>query len=319
MDILTDILGMQAEYDEWEKSSMLPSYMPETYTFKKAVIEGVACIIMELQADFPTLPGIKRQIRVMQSIENLPAVLQVDSMSAFRRKSLIQEKIPFIIRGKQIYLPFLGAYLLAKDVKKREESPTLEKFMYSTQQLLLWYLYQPKSRLYVSEAVKVLPFTAMTLTRAARQLEAAHLFEARKEGVNKVLETSMNKLQVYEKAKPYMRTPVKYEGYADRELVVREMVLAGDSARRSYANSERKRIAVLKTYACAEEFFNKDELVEDLIDIEWQHKVEIWAYDPRLFGKEGEADPISVELSFAGRGEMRGAEDRFERIRSKLT
>ena len=59
------------------------------------------------------------------------------------------------------------------------------KFVYSTQQLFLFYLYSKKKRLYISEAGKELPFTAMTLTRAVKRLEATDLFLVAKDGVNK--------------------------------------------------------------------------------------------------------------------------------------
>ena len=63
------------------------------------------------------------------------------------------------------------------------------KFVYSTQQLFLFYLYSKKKRLYTSEAGKVLPFTAMTLTRAVKQLEMTDLFLVAKDGVNKFIES----------------------------------------------------------------------------------------------------------------------------------
>lgn len=56
---------------------------------------------------------------------------------------------------------------------EKETQKLTGEFVYSTQQLFLFYLYSEKKRLYTSEAGKVLPFTAMTLTRAVKQLETA--------------------------------------------------------------------------------------------------------------------------------------------------
>ena len=72
---------------------------------------------------------------------------------------------------------------------EKEPQKLTGKFVYSTQQLFLFYLYSKKKRLYISEAGKVLPFTAMTLTRAVKQLEATDLFLVAKDGVNKFIES----------------------------------------------------------------------------------------------------------------------------------
>ena len=99
-------------------------------------------------------------------------------------KSLIENNIPFIT-DKQVFLPFIGTML----TDEKELAKLTGKFVYSTQQLFLFYLYNKKKRLYISEAGKVLPFTAMTLTRAVKQLEATDLFLVAKDGVNKFIES----------------------------------------------------------------------------------------------------------------------------------
>ena len=123
----------------------------------------------------------------------MPVVFGLAAISNYRRKNFIENNIPFIT-DKQVFLPFIGAML----TDEKEPLKQIEKFVYSTQQLFLVYLYSKKKRLYISEAGKVLPFTAMTLTRAVRQLEATDLFLVAKDGVNKLLSqniTDMNYLK----------------------------------------------------------------------------------------------------------------------------
>lgn len=97
---------------------------------------------------------------------------------------------------KQVFLPFVGTML----VDEKELLKRIEKFVYSTQQLFLFYMYSKKKRLYSSEAGKVLPFTAMTLTRAVKQLEATDLFYVAKDGVNKFIESKYDRYELFEKA-----------------------------------------------------------------------------------------------------------------------
>ena len=99
------------------------------------------------------------------------------------------------ISVKQVFLPFIGTMLS----EEKELQKLTGKFVYSTQQLFLFYLYSKKKRLYISEAGKVLPFTAMTLTRAVKQLEATDLFLAAKDGVNKFIESKYKRDELVRK------------------------------------------------------------------------------------------------------------------------
>ncbi len=53
----------------------------------------------------------------------------------------------------------------------------------------------------MSEATEKLPFTAMTLSRAVKQLEAVDLFTITKDGVNKVIESNYDRWELFDKIK----------------------------------------------------------------------------------------------------------------------
>ena len=56
--------------------------------------------------------------------QNLPVVLVLRELSFRQKEYLIREKIPFIVDGKQIYLPFMAVYLQERcsaEKKTREE------------------------------------------------------------------------------------------------------------------------------------------------------------------------------------------------------
>ena len=54
----------------------------------------------------------------------------------------------------------------------------------------------------------------------------------------------------------------------------------------------------LITYAIWNKCFDKEKLTNELIDFEKQVRLELWAYDPKLFSDEDTADCLSVALSF---------------------
>lgn len=292
MDILKDILGMNVTYAQWNKTKALPFYLAAGYDFQKAEIDGCFCILAFPKTDLPTLPALKKQIHRIQEAEALPVVICLQSMSAFRRKSMIENRIPFILEEKQAYLPFMGTYLQSKaDMDMRMP----EKFMVSSQVLFLWYMYQEAEELYLADAVKELPYSAMTVTRAAKQLEESGLFGVRKEGVNKILFGKHLKKELYGRGKEYLCSPVVQSGFLDKEKVTKDMVIAGASAlaEKTMLNKE-----ALQEYAVDKKKFDSRQLRNELVDNTKQVKIEVWKYAPQLFGKGGMADVISVALSF---------------------
>lgn len=314
MDILIDIMGMHVTYREWDGKRKLPFYLDSGYRFQEADIDGCPCVLIYPKNDLPTLPALKKQILRIQKITPVPVVICVQAMSAFRRKNMIENKIPFIIEEKQVYLPFMGTFLQKKaDIPVRGS----DKFMVSSQLLFLLFIYQDGTELYLSEASKDLPYSAMTITRAARQLEKSGLFHVKKRGVSNILTCKCNKKELYRKAKKYLSSPVLMVGYMPKKELTEKMVLAGNSAlaEKSMLNTD------ILCYAVYQRDIDKRSLSDELIDPSEQACVEVWKYDPNLFSKEGIADPISLALSLADEMDERieaGIDEMLENLREDI-
>ena len=289
MDILCDVMGMKAEYREWNKTEFLPLYISAGYYFNKAVIDGIDCIMLKPKGELPYIQSLKKQILKIQEIENMPVVLWLNGISVTRRKSLIENRIPFV-SDRQVYLPFMAALLNADSEKYKQQ---VEKRTVSAQMLALVYLYSSKEQLYITEARKKLPFSAMSMTRAARILEDTGLFTLSKDGVNRIIYGRHSKYDMYEKLKKYMRSPVKTAGYIDKNKLPEEVVFAGDTAlsARSMLGADD-----FKTFATAPGF-DTAAFEKELVDIKKQCRLEVWKYDPYMFSYDGFADPVSVALS----------------------
>ena len=283
------VFGMPIQYKKWNKQNLLPLYISECYGFKLATIANKHCLIISPKEELGTLPALKKQIAKIKQIACVPVVLSVESISNYRRQSLLENNIAFITK-KQVYLPFIGTIL--EDEKETEKG--FEKFMFSTQQLFLFYIYANEERLYIANAVKKLPFTAMTLSRATKQLEASGLFEVSKDGVNKVIESKYAKKELFEKGRAFLSSPVKAKGYINSSNKTKDMVFAGVSALSKHSMIGEPRVA---TYGALEKGFNKDQLINELIDPSKQIEIELWAYNPKQFSSDNCADILSVALS----------------------
>lgn len=297
--MLTNVFGFEIEYESWNKQNSLPIYISGNYKFYMAFICETRCIIIKPTGETDTLPALKKHIEKIKEIDDVPVVLQLNSVSFYRRKSLIENRIPFMT-DKQVYLPFIGTFLTNERKDKKEK---IDKFVFSTQQLVLLYLYTNESKLYISDATKILPFTAMTLSRAVRQLESTELFNITKDGVNKVIESKYEKYELFNRIKGYLSNPVCIKGYIEKEKITKNMILAGESALSEYTMLNSGRII---TYAVNEKDFDKSLLIDELIDPLKQVQLELWKYDPKFFSDGEVADKLSVALSFM--------EDKDERI-----
>lgn len=287
--MIDNIFGLSIRYKPWDKKSILPLYIVSNYQFYTAYIENIRCIVIIPIEELPTLPSLKKQIQKIRVIDDVPVVLYSKTISFYRRKSLLENHIPFIT-DKQTFLPFIGTLL----VDEKEPEKIKDKFVYSTQLLFLAYMYNHEKKVYVSDLSKSLPFSAMTMSRAVKQLEMTDLFLVHKDGVNKVIESKYSHKELFERIQHYLLTPVRQVGYMDQSLVTDYMVIAGETAlsEMSMLNSSR-----LRTYAVYEKDFDKTQFIDELIDPEVQVKVEIWAYDPQLFTHTNIADTLSIVLS----------------------
>ncbi len=287
--MIDHIFGLSIRYEPWDNKSILPLYIVNSYQFYTAYIENIRCIVIKPIEELPTLPSLKKQIQKIRVIDDVPVVLYSKTISFYRRKSLLENHIPFMT-DKQVFLPFIGTLL----VYEKETEKIKDKFVYSTQLLFLAYMYNHEKKVYVSDFLKSLPFSAMTLSRAVKQLEMTDLFLVYKDGVNKVIESKYSYKELFDRIQHYLLTPVRQVGYMDQSLVTDHMVLSGESALSEMSMLNPSRI---RTYAVYEKDFDNSQLIDELIDPDVQVKVEIWAYNPQLFSHTNIADTLSIVLS----------------------
>lgn len=285
----TDVFGLTINYKSWDKKQALPLYVAGNYEIDEAIVSNNRFIVMSPIGDLPTLPAMKKHIEKVQKIDDVPVAFYLKNLSDFRRKGMLESNIPFMTE-KQVFLPFIGTLLM----EEKNNALYKEKFMFSTQQLFLMYLYNRQNKLYVANVGKKLPYSAMTLSRAVKQLEASDLFLVYKDGVNKVIESKYDRRKLFERAKPFLLDPVRKYGYIEKSRIDENMVLASESA---LAKNSMLNPSKLITYAIDEQKMDINQMENELVDPNKQIRLELWGYDPKLFSDDNVADGLSVALS----------------------
>ena len=294
-----DILGLKINYKKWNKEKQLPLFILNDFLVQKAIINDIECLSLTPKGDLPTLPAFKKQISIIKEIENVPIFLQLDAISSFRRQNLLENKIPFILKDKIVYLPFMATYL----TNAQYEDKNVEKISLATQLLFTWILYQNTNKYYISDAVESLGFSNMTLTRAYRQLCTTQLFEEHKDGRKIFLTTNLSKVDLFNKMRPYLQSPFYTQGYILKKEITKDMIPAGEFAFSQYTYINPPN---LKTYAIEKKHSKNIKLQRECYSYDEQVELQIWKYNPLLFSQNRKnIDDISLILSLLGNEDER--------------
>ena len=145
----------------------------------------------------------------------------------------------------------------------------------------------------MSDAGKKLGFSAMTVTRAVRQLEQTTFFTTEKDGVQKKLIGKYPARELYDKMRPYLISPVRKTVYIDKQTHLTPMRIAGMSALSQMSMINPPDILCYAVNGKKEEFTGTD----ILMDASAQVKVELWKYNPDILSENDVVDPLSLAIS----------------------
>ena len=291
------MFGNKTEYEIWDKTSMLPNYLRAEHIFWVLKVFDIKCLVMQTKQERFNLASLKKQFKQLLNYTDYSIVLYFDNLTNYRRNVLIQNRIPFIVSEKQLFLPFLG---VALQEYNKTEIQTVDKLSANAQFVLLFLIYNSGTTGFPEkELAQRLSISAMTISRAVRELENTRLVKIEKTGKKMVIfpETESNAL--YEKAKPYLCSPIRKKIFIKNVNKASSLTIAGLEAlsEKSFLNHPGRKIRAVnrKEY--------KEIITEaDVVDAAWDDsgdaaEIEIWNYDPKLLAKNNIADPISVALS----------------------
>lgn len=289
MHYIESTLGINLQYQTWNNITRMPYFITDRYEIQLVTTVTTQMLFLYPKTELEQMSTLKKHIARIQKEEPLPVVLILKNINRYRRECLINAHIPFVVADKQLYLPFLGIALQEKYIA---EAPIVEQFQPSAQVLFFYYLYQRQEKIYTSKAVEMLGYSAMTITRAAKQLVQTGLFDEEKDGVQKILIGKLTRKELFDKAQPYLINPVKKRIYVRKNISIGERCLAGLTAL-----SEISMLNPPAVMSYAVESKVKIEGTETLIDSDSQVEIELWKYNPRILSGEKTVDILSLVLS----------------------
>jgi DNA-binding MarR family transcriptional regulator len=294
---LRETLGIQVAPHPWEKSSGLPQYLRDRYRFFKMDVLGAECVLMADTDEREQTPAvIGKHLDQVRSRHHVEVVYVRDAVTSYNRKRLIEQKVPFVVPGNQMYLPMLGLDLREHLKRLREKKPI---FSPSTQALILHVLYRKQiDAVTPAEIARRLGYSAMTMTRAFDELETAGMGEHTVLGKERHLRFAETRKTLWEKVLPYLNTPVRKRLYVASSMQTENGILAGQSALARYTMLAAPKVPVFAFSADGWKVRMQQEKILELpLPEPGAFEIELWKYAPAHFAYEGIVDRLSLYLS----------------------
>lgn len=291
----------------------VPLFLRSTYRVHEARLLGRRFVFAVERADRGSATPMERakHVELLRTALRADVALVLRGVPTHDRNRLVQRGVPFVVPGRQMYLPFLALDL-------RERGPRLvstnrETLSAAAQVVVLRRLIGgPVEDLTLAELAEVTGYSRMTMTNVGGELETFSLCTVERKGRTKHIVFDANGPKLWEQALPLMGSPVRKTSWVrDWSASLRGRIAAGLSALAGYTNMADDDIPCFalwhKNYLAQE---RRGDIVECRHKDDAEAVVESWAYDPTRLTDGERVDRLSLYLA------LRGTTD--ERIEKEL-
>jgi hypothetical protein len=271
----------------------LPFFLTNSYDFYETSLFNRPCLLMISRENANTTPGtIRKHWEQIRKNWREPVIYVQSALSSYNRKRLIEQHIPFVIPGNQMYLPDFGIDL--REHFRKIHNKKDKGFNPGTQTVVIYALLRKTDeKLTSARLAEKLGYTLMTMNRAFHELKKAEIGEFRKEG-REYHWTCESKMFLWKLAKPFLRSPIKKRIWVKKH---RFKISAGLSALSHFSQLSPPALPVFAIGPTQWELLKQTKVEETPSPEEALAELEIWNYNPELFAQDGLVDPISLYYS----------------------
>ena len=183
---IEETLGESIEWRTGPTTSGLPLYLKMSFHMSRGQLMGSECIFLfvEKEQDLSVIT-LEKRVATLRKRISLPFVLVFEELPGRTTERLVKRRIPFVVIGRQIFLPHLLMHLRKEPTRiysvyeTKPLSPTGETILIGQ---LLDGRFESKSG---AEVAKIMNDSAMMASKAIRELEERGLCKLRNVGRRK--------------------------------------------------------------------------------------------------------------------------------------
>ena len=307
-EYLHDTLGIAPKVRPWAGAGKLPYFLQDAFEIRELkLLDRPILLAIDRQANRPALANVRAQLDKLRALAGHLVVYVTGSLASYERKRLIEQKVPFIVPGNQLYLPDLGVDL-REYFRQRPQAPATALSPATQAMLITTMLQEPwRADWQPAEVVTELGYTPMTLSRAVKELTTTGIATLRNEGRARRLHMERSAAETWEHAKPLLRNPVKRRVWAHLipKLKPPHIRLAGLSALARFSMLTEPQWLVYALSPAQWKAATQAGLAtlpeHQPGSCEWQ----LWHYNPALVPDSVTVDPLSLTLSLQDEADER--------------
>lgn len=301
IDYLENVTGERPSMTPIPKDALagLPVYLTLAYDIRELHLLGQTLTVALPNAKARRgLAQLTKDRALLSSKLGSDVVLLLPDVRSYERRQLVQKHIPFIVPGRQLFLPMLFVDL--RETFGSRTSPQRSVMGWSAQMIILRHLLDGDvSGQPLTNVASVLGYSAMAVTYGVNELVALELCTKHTQGRAKTVQFGFSSKALWENALPHMRSPVKRRFFAS----VSDLQLPGALDAGLTALSQVTDLAYVGQKIVAlphkdigrmvtDGALNKREYEDDAATI-----VEGWAYTPQQLSHGPAVDELSLYLS----------------------
>jgi hypothetical protein len=278
-------------------------FLTAAYAFSEAKVSGRDYLLVASRDEhgFPLDYMVKHLARVGEAY-GMTAILLLATMTRHRRDQLVAGKVPFVVPGKQLYLPEVGLSLQDRCdavLQPRYQARPSGALSPTAQALVLRAALRRDGGSDLPCTVCTqLGISFTTTLKAAAELVTAGLADSMKNGQAAPLVFRLAGRELFEAALPRLASPVAWTGFYRSGQNLDRLMAGGEMALSEQTMLAHPRI---RTYCAFKRPLGSVAYRHDLqpCDAEdAQIAVEIWSYDPAALSEGPYIDPLSLYLQF---------------------
>jgi len=294
---LQEVFGEEFIFHKLTKNETktIPFYVMNEYNVFKGNFLGKEIVLAEKIGEGHFTPlQYKKHAGLLNDKFGMDAVLVLPDIKGFNRKRLINNQINFIIADKQIFIPNLLIDLKEYKLKNKK----VDFLQPAAQCMVLFHLQkQSLNKLNYKQISALLQYPYLTISRAVDNLRKLNICKI--EGTKgKQIIFDLNKKELWHKALPYMKTPIKKTVFINEQLPVNMTSITNTNALAFYTdiNDDTKRHYAINN----KDFIKlvKEKQVKTISGYDGDYIVELWRYNPNVLSDNKFVDPLSLYLTY---------------------
>ena len=294
---LEDTLHEPARVTTLDVAPSLPSFLSRMYSLLEGQVTGNPCIFLATTDNTATPSDIAKHVALVRTAVDAIVVFVAPWLSAHNRSRLIRQGVPFVVPGKQLYIPDL-----AMDLRERFRTPKPRRaagLSPAAQAVLFHHLLRLDETATIPSLVATqLHYSAMSISRAFDDLVSAGLAYTERYGRERRIRFQAERRHLFDAAHDLLRSPVRTEKFIRDGRAAPPLKRAGE---RALAELTDLSPPPLPAFAVAASDWKSVARACDLVETDRDrasHIVETWSYDPAALSTAQTVDPLSLYAQF---------------------